>query len=68
MCSTNHDATCTAMLSRSRVRSGQLIAALVCERCGETIKVLGVFQHQVEPVLVATPSAPSPIDRLIVQV
>jgi hypothetical protein len=52
MCSTNHDATCTAVLSRSLTRPGQLVATLVCEHCGETLKVLGVYEHHVNPVLV----------------
>jgi hypothetical protein len=50
MCATNHDGTCSAVLSRNLKRPGQLIATLTCEHCNETLEVLDVYEYQVQPV------------------
>ena len=55
MCANDHDGTCTAILSRSETRSDQLTASLVCESCGEVVKILGVVEHTLgsRPTLMA---------------
>lgn len=52
MCATNHDGTCEAVLSRDTQHAGRLIATLVCQQCSETLRVLGVYEYQVQPALI----------------
>ncbi len=45
VCANDHDGTCTAILSRGNAESDQLTASLVCESCGEVVKILGFVEH-----------------------
>jgi len=45
VCTDDHNATCTAVLSRSTTNPDRLVASLVCERCDEVVKVLGFVDH-----------------------
>jgi hypothetical protein len=56
MCPTDHDATCTAVLTQSKTGPRGLVASLVCESCNQVIKVIGFVEHTVEPVI----NPPSP--------
>lgn len=58
MCPTNHNATCTAVLSHAEDRPGGLIARLVCESCNEVLQVIGFVEHHLEPIL--TIASPEP--------
>jgi hypothetical protein len=51
MCTANHDATCTAVLSYSPSRPEGLTASLVCEHCDEVVRVIGFLRHTVNPIL-----------------
>jgi hypothetical protein len=51
MCPTNHNATCTAVLSRTHERPGGLVASLVCESCNEVLQEIGFVDHTLDPIL-----------------
>lgn len=51
MCPNNHDATCTAILSRREDQPEQLVASLVCERCKQVVQVIGLVEHTFAPLL-----------------
>jgi hypothetical protein len=50
MCS-DHDGTCTGILSRSKAQEGHLSMTLVCESCSEVVRELGSVEHTLNPVL-----------------
>ena len=46
MCTNDHNGTCTAVLSRNETQPDRLLtASLVCESCGEVVKILGFVEH-----------------------
>jgi hypothetical protein len=51
MCTNDHDATCTAFLSRSDDQPEHLVASLRCETCDQVVKVIGVVEHTFAPLL-----------------
>jgi len=54
MCANDHDGTCTAILSRGNTESDRLMASLVCESCGEVVKILGFVEHTLDGMATLT--------------
>jgi hypothetical protein len=54
MCAHNHNGTCAAVLSRSATQPELFEAKLVCDSCDAVVRVIGVVEHTIAPVLVAT--------------